>query len=88
MQRLEMLDAAGLPEIYTTHMGLIEDAGDGMLRVVRCVKRHGVLVPRVCIIMPALNVIEDRERFRVAAEQARRQLLAPLHELRMDGVTH
>lgn len=73
---LEMLDADDLPEIYTTHLGLLEDAGDGMLRVVRCVKRHGVLLPRVCIIMPALNVLEDRERFRSAAERALRGEMA------------
>lgn len=76
MQRLEMLDADDLPEIYTTHLGLLEDAGDGMLRCVRCVKRNGVLLPRVCIIMPALNVLQDRETFLRMAERVLRGEMA------------
>lgn len=66
---LEMLDGFDLAEVYTTHLGTLEDAGDGMMRVIRCVKRRNVLVPVVSIILPAIGVLQDGPRFREAAQE-------------------
>lgn len=53
-----MLDTIGVPEFFVTHAGSIEDAGDGLVRVVRCVVRHGVLVPVYSTISPACHVLK------------------------------
>lgn len=52
-----MLDTIGVPEFFVTHIGAIEDAGDGLVRVVRCVVRHGALVPVYSTISPACHVL-------------------------------
>ena len=53
-----MLDAVGIPEFFVTHVGEIEDAGDGLVRVVRCVQRHNVLVPVYSMISPACHILK------------------------------
>lgn len=65
-QKLEMLDAIGIPEHFTTHTGCMEDAGDGMIRIIRCIKRGNVLVPVYSTVLPAaccLRAIEDVRDF-------------------------
>lgn len=62
--QLEMLDAINAPEFYTTHTGLIEDAGDGAIRVIRCVKRGGVLVPVYSSVLPATCCLRSIEAAR------------------------
>lgn len=74
---LDMLDTFGVPEYFSTHLGDLEDAGDGMLRVIRCVKRNGVLIPVCSIVMPATGVLQDGMRFRIMAQKvARGELVA------------
>jgi hypothetical protein len=58
MSNLEMLDAIGVPEFFVTRVGAIEDAGEGMVRVVRCVERHRVLVPVYSTITPACHILK------------------------------
>jgi hypothetical protein len=63
----EMLDTFGVPEFYSDHVGAIEDAGSGMIRIVRCIERGGVLIPVFSCIVPALTVLKDAPRFRDVA---------------------
>lgn len=72
----EMLDTFGVPEFFTTHLGALEDAGGGMLRVIRCIERRGVLIPVVSVIMPALNVLQDSPRFREVTQKVARGEMA------------
>lgn len=65
----EMLEGIDVPEIFTTHLGALEDAGGGMMRVVRCVKRRGVLIPVVNLIVPAVNILQESGNFRHIAQQ-------------------
>lgn len=55
----QVLDCFGVPEYFTTHLGEIEDAGNGLVRVVRCIKRNGVLIPVFSQIIPAMAVLES-----------------------------
>lgn len=72
------MDTYGLYEHFTTHLGEIEDAGNGLLRVVRCVKRNGVLIPVFSQIIPAQAVLESLP---AVTEMARKVL-------RGDGARH
>ncbi|UQD69231.1 hypothetical protein JEY40_24765 [Bradyrhizobium japonicum] len=58
MRKLEMLDDAHVQEIFYTHFGPMEDAGNGMVRIVRCIERHGVLVPVISTVCPALAALK------------------------------
>lgn len=53
-----MLDTFGIPEYFVTHVGSIEDAGGGMIRIVRCVERGGVLIPVFSSVTPALAILK------------------------------
>jgi len=69
----EMLDTFGVPEFYTSHVGAIEDAGDGMVRVIHCVTRNGVQCPVYSNVLPARSVL----RFcRDAEEMAQKIMMA------------
>ena len=37
----EILDTYGVPEFFTSHAAAIEDAGDGMIRIIYGVSRNG-----------------------------------------------
>jgi len=52
-----MLDTIGVPEFFVTHVGAIEEAGDGLMRVVSCVQRHRALVPVYSKVIPACHVL-------------------------------
>jgi hypothetical protein len=54
----QMLDDAHVQEIFYTHIGSIEDAGTGLVRIVRCIERHGVLVPVLSTVSPAISVLK------------------------------
>lgn len=58
MGRPEMLDDAHVQEVFYTHIGAIEDAGSGLVRIVRCIERHGVLVPVLSTVSPAISVLK------------------------------
>lgn len=64
-----LLDTFGVPEFFTTHLGEVEDAANGMMRVIRCVKRGNVLVPVCTLVMPAMNVLKESNRYRDMAHQ-------------------
>lgn len=57
--REQILDTFGVKEHFVTELGEIEDAGNGLMRVVRCIRRHGVLVPVFSQIIPAIAVMES-----------------------------
>jgi hypothetical protein len=60
----QLLDTFGVPEYYSDRLGAIEDAGSGMVRTVRCIERHGVLIPVFSCVTPALVLLKDGPRFR------------------------
>lgn len=53
-----MLDDAHVQEFFYSHIGAIEDAGSGLIRIVRCIERHGVLVPVISTVCPALSALK------------------------------
>jgi hypothetical protein len=57
MGKLEMLDTVGVPEFYADHVGEMEDMGDGLMRVVKCIKRKGVLIPVYSFVAPATRFL-------------------------------
>jgi hypothetical protein len=59
-----MIDTFGVPEYWSDKLGALEDAGNGMLRTVRCIERNGVLVPVFSCVMPAIAVLKDGPRYR------------------------
>lgn len=67
MSKLEMLDTFGVPEFYADHIGAIEDAGHGMMRVVKCVKRQGVLIPVYSFVAPAAAFLQNDREMRAFA---------------------
>lgn len=72
MGRLDMLDDAHVQEVFYTHIGAIEDAGSGLVRIVRCIERHGLLIPVLSTVSPAMSVLKLS---RDANEFARKILL-------------
>lgn len=69
-----MLDCFGVPEYFATDVGDVEDAGGGNIRIVRCIKRGGVLVPVYSLVTPALQMVIDAPRVReVAIEILKRE---------------
>ena len=69
MRDQQLLDTFGVPEYFTTHLGDVEDAGGGMIRIVRCVQRGGVLIPVVSCIVPATSVLQVDANLRGLAEK-------------------
>jgi hypothetical protein len=76
---MQMLDLFGVPEFWADRIGAIEDAGFGMMRVVRCIERNGVLVPVFSCVTPALGVLQDNARFREIAQQIVRKEMSAAH---------
>lgn len=60
----EMLDTIGVPEFYSDRLGTIEDAGNGMIRSVRCIERGGVLIPIYSCVVPAITMLRDGPIYR------------------------
>jgi hypothetical protein len=64
----QFLDCVGVPEYFATHLGGVEDVGNGLIRVIRCIMRNGTLIPVFSCVMPAgmllknMPVITDRAR--------------------------
>lgn len=52
----QILDCFGVPEHYVTHIGAVESAENGNVRVIRCIKRGGVLVPVYSVVSPLMNM--------------------------------
>lgn len=74
-----ILDTFGVPEYFTTHLGEIEDAGNGLVRVVRCIKRNGVLIPVFSQIIPAAAVLESMPTITTTARNVLRGGDGPRH---------
>lgn len=51
------IDISGVPEFFYEHSE-IEDAGNGLVRIPRYIKRHGVIVPVCSTVSPAISVME------------------------------
>jgi hypothetical protein len=66
---MEMLNTIGVPEYFTTHIGAIEDAGNGMIRVIRCIERGGSLIPVVSCVVPAIAMLTANPILREAAQK-------------------
>lgn len=62
-----MADAFGVPEFFVTHVGEIEDAGGGNVRVFRCIKRCGVLIPVFSLVTPTFSMIPQAKEIMDAA---------------------
>jgi hypothetical protein len=52
-----VIDCFGVPEYFVTHVGSIEDAGGGMVRIVRCIERNNVLIPVFSMVTPAIGMM-------------------------------
>jgi len=59
MGKMEMMDTFGVPEFFADHIGAIEDVGNGMIRVIKCVRRQGTLIPVYSFICPATMAIHN-----------------------------
>jgi len=66
----QVLDTFGVPEYYADRLAEAEDAGNGMVRCVRCVERHGILVPVYSVVVPAFTLIQESPRLREIANKA------------------
>jgi hypothetical protein len=69
MSELGIFDTFGVPEFFVTEIGAIESAGGGNTRVIRCIKRRGVLVPVFTYVTPTLNLVIDAATVREQAQE-------------------
>jgi hypothetical protein len=76
LDTIETIDTFGVPEYFTTHLGAMEDAGGGMLRAIRCIKRNGMLIPVCTIVMPAIAVMRDGQRYQEMARKVAHGVMA------------
>jgi predicted HTH transcriptional regulator len=51
------IDIFGVPEFFTSHVGVIEDAGYGMVRLVHCITRNGVQQPVYSNVASAESIL-------------------------------
>jgi hypothetical protein len=51
-----VVDTFGVPEYFAPAYRM-EDAGDGMIRIVRGIERHGIFIPACSTVMPAITVM-------------------------------
>lgn len=66
---LRMADAFGIPEFFVTDVGLVESAGGGNVRIIRCINRGNMLVPVFSLVTPMLNMITQAQVVRDAAKE-------------------
>jgi hypothetical protein len=64
-----MIDTFGVPEYFADKIGAIEDAGHGMVRIVRCIERQGILIPVFSLVTPAVAMLQEAPRFREMANR-------------------
>jgi hypothetical protein len=53
------IDTFGIPEYFCNHIGAIEDAGHGMVRIIRGIKRDGHFQPVFSLVVPASQIAID-----------------------------
>jgi hypothetical protein len=51
------IDIYGVPEFFVSRVS-IEDAGDGMIRLINCIARSGCIQPVCTMVMPAQAVLQ------------------------------
>lgn len=61
------VDTFGVPEYFTTHVRL-ENAGNGLIRSIRCVERNGVLFPVFSYVTPATCMLQHSASHREFAQ--------------------
>ena len=66
----EVVDMFGVPEFYADRLGLVEEAGNGLVRCVRCVERRGILTPVYSVVVPACTLVQESPRIREIANKA------------------
>lgn len=59
----QFLDCVGVPEFFVTHT-FLEDAGHGMVRIIKGVQRNGLIIPTFSFVAPALAVLEVTDTIR------------------------
>jgi hypothetical protein len=64
-----MIDTFGVPEYYADKIGDVEDAGNGMIRVVRCIERRAILIPVFSLVTPVIAMLQEESRFREIANR-------------------
>lgn len=67
MGEAPVLDCVGVPEYFATHIGAMEDAGSGLVRVIHCIERGGVSIPVFSAVRPALSILRDGPGLREVA---------------------
>lgn len=72
---LKMGDYINVPEFFATDVGLLEDAGGGNCRMIRCIRRRGILLPVYSLVTPTLNMIKQS----AAVHEAAAKILALYH---------
>jgi hypothetical protein len=55
----QFLDCVGVPEYFVTHLGAVEDVGNGLIRTVMCIQRNGTLIPVFSCVMPAGALLKN-----------------------------
>jgi hypothetical protein len=63
-----MADVFGIPEFFVTDVGLVESAGGGNVRVIRCIRRGSVLFPVFSLVTPMVSMILHAQMVREAAQ--------------------
>ena len=83
-----LADATGLPT-YVVDVVIRRDLGNGIASILNCQRRNGVIIPQCEIKIAAVHLIAiGKSAWDFATEMHRRQQLAALHALRMDGKAH
>lgn len=64
-----MIDLLGCPEFFVNEIGAIEDAGDGLIRIVRGIRRGEEFIPVFSFVTPVSKFIEVRTRVQALAQK-------------------
>lgn len=82
LEQVEMANGYGVPEFFVTDVGLVESAGGGNVRVIRCIKRGGILFPVFSLVTPMVNMIVHAQAVRDAAQELFSQESAAVKAIR------
>lgn len=58
-----------VPEYFATDVGLIEDAGGGNCRMIRCIKRRGLLWPVYSLVTPTEAMVKQSAAVHAQAQR-------------------
>jgi hypothetical protein len=83
-----LADVTGLPS-YRVNNVIRRDMGNGIAMIINCWEEKGVIIPLCRILVEAPHmVVIGKGANEFALEMNRRQMLARLHALRIDGTAH